>query len=122
MNQPATPGANPPSAPRARSSIMPPRVRPRKFGESLVIHCPEDCSTQLSQLLAQFILDGVRHVYLAGPQGGDIKARIDTLLARGGFGAQMHTIWYEGQPLEGVVSFVSRYCRQPPGGMQVVQL
>ncbi|HSV52581.1 MAG TPA: hypothetical protein VLJ57_10710 [Burkholderiaceae bacterium] len=97
--------------------------RPRRhFAQSVVLHCPQGCGIQLGQILASFILDGVRHVHLAGPDGGHVKGLIEAILQRGGFDVPIATTWYEGETLESVIAFARDYCRQPPGGTQVVQL
>lgn len=94
----------------------------RNYAQSLAVYCPHGCSTRLGNLLANFILDGVRHVHLAGPEGGHIKMLIDAILFRGGFNVSLSTTWYEGETLERVIDFARGYCRQPPGGAEVVQL
>jgi hypothetical protein len=94
----------------------------RAYAQSLVINCPHGCNDQLGKLLAGLIVDGVRHVHLAGPEGGNIKLLIEAILARGGFMVPLSIAWYEGESLDAVVAFASSYCRQRAGGTQVVHL
>lgn len=92
------------------------------FTRSVVMSCPQGCRIELGQVLASFIMDGVRHIHLAGPEGGRIKNLVDAILTRGEFDVQLTTVWYEGETLDSVISFARGYCHQPPGGTQIVYL
>ncbi len=92
------------------------------FTRNVVLHCPQDCGNQLGPVLASFILDGVRQVHLAGPDGGRIKKLIDSILTRGEFDVVLAIVWYEGETLDSVAAFARGYCHQFAGGTQVVHL
>lgn len=92
------------------------------FTHNVVICCQGGNCTELGPVLASFILDGVRHVHLAGPGGGQVKSLIGAILARSPFEVRLNVTWYEGETLESVISFARGYCHQPAGGTQIVHL
>jgi hypothetical protein len=101
----------------ARRRLAPP------YTHTLVLNCPLGCCKELGPLVTDFILDGVHHVDLAGPEGGHVQQIIDALLVKGGISdAFFSSAWYPGETLESIVAFTRAFRDEKPSDIQVVQL